>query len=719
MNSRPLAFALAVLSLSGFGILAGLREPLDRVSGDEATYLAMAASLAEDGDLLFDEADRERVEAASDPGSRVLILQRTADGISYSKPVVYALAAAPFYRLLGDTGPVVLNALALVLATWLTVLYLRRLGRRHLMLTLVTFLGASALVSYLVWRMSDALQVAMSLAGLVLCLAAVRRSRDRSLHTTPFFDRPAAPFLGGALLALVAVMRYPNALLGVAAVGALLLTRQWKRATLAAAGAALAAGLALGASMALTGTVDPYRTTRATFHPGVSYPTEATDAAAAQFDGPELATVRLHKRIRPRVVAYSALYFFVGRHTGLLFYFPAAVIFVLLALRRPDRVAISLLLAVAGVVLFYLLLLPHNYFGGGAAVGNRYFLTVYPALLVAVRGLPGPRWLLPPWILAAAVFGSAVLSTWRTAELAPGSQSHVHAGLLRWLPYESTLQSIEGSEERFWLHDWEWEMLHFNDPFSRVGGFSFFLDSASPAAEIEVANTRRDGVMRFLVLSAAPKLLLDYRDWRRSQTFELDRPRGERGLVEIVASPPWRAHPLWFHWRLDDVFYPRLFRLGLRTPDGTPASAELRYLGPVELPREIYAREVLSAELPTRAAPGTASRVRVRVRNLSSEVWKSDRVLAVYLAYKLYYRRDGRVVVLEGPRTPLPGAVRPGQVLDGEMEVHWPEPPRNYGLAVDLVFEGVAWFEEHNGSPLARSEVLVTPEAANRAVNGE
>ena len=41
--------------------------------------------------------------------------------------------------------------------------------------------------------------------------------------------------------------------------------------------------------------------------------------------------------------------------------------------------------------------------------------------------------------------------------------------------------------------------------------------------------------------------------------------------------------------------------------------------------------------------------------------------------------------------------------------MRWPEQPRNYGLAVDLVFEGVAWFEERNGSPLARSEVKVVP----------
>jgi 4-amino-4-deoxy-L-arabinose transferase-like glycosyltransferase len=714
LSSRTLSFTLAALCLAGLGTLMGLRDSLTWVTGDEGTYMAMAASLAHDGDLVFSEPDRRRVEEASSAGERDLILQRTRRGITYSKPVLYPIVASPFYRLLGGLGPILVNALALGAAMWLTVLYLRRLGRRNLSLTMVTFFGASALLPYVAWRMSDAVLVACTLAGLVLSLAAVRRSPDRSLRGGHFFDTLLAPFMGGALLGLAAAMRYPNAVLPLAALAALLWLREWNRAALLLAGVAMAATLSIGATIWLTGSPDPYRTPRATFNPDVGYPDGPESAIARQqLGGNELATVRLRTEPRPRVLAYSTFYFFIGRHTGLLIYFPAAIVFAFLALRRPDAVSISLLAGAAAIAAFYLLLLPHNYFGGSSAIGNRYFMAAYPALLVAQRQLPERRWLLAPWLLALLALGSAVVSAWSTRDVFRGSQAHAYAGLFRLLPYESTLQSIEGSKERFWLHDWEWEMLHFTDPYPRVGRFGFTLETGNPPAEIEVANTREDNLVRFLVVSEAPELLLDFSDWGRSETFELDKPVGERGVVDIVASPPWRRHPFWFHWRLKDVFRPRVIRLSIRTPDGSPATAQVRYLGSVEIPTDIYSRQVLEADLPTLAGASTISTVAVRVMNTSTETWKSNRVLAVYLSYKLFYRTEQGVQVFEGARTPLPRAIEPGEVLEAELDIRWPALPRNYGLSVDLVHEGIAWFEEHNSSPLGRSEVKVIslPEA--------
>ncbi len=708
MSTRTLALALAALTLAGFGSLMGLRDSFSWVSGDEGTYMAMVQSLALDGDLIFSSADRARLDSARSEGERSLILQRTERGITYSKPVLYAVLASPFYLLLGRYGAIALNALALAGACWLTALYLRRLGSLDRLLTLVTFIGASAMLPYLAWRMSDALLVSFTLAGLVLSLAAVRKSPDPLLDFTPFLDRRLAPFLGGALLGFAALMRYPNGLLAVAAFGALLWVGHWRRAAYSLLGTALAALLTLGLTIGLTGVADPYRAERATFNPAVGYPDDPeSEVAQRQLGGNELATVRLRTEPRPRVIAYSSLYFLIGRHTGVLVYFPAAIVFALLALRRPDRVTVALLGATAGIALFYLLFLPHNYFGGGAAIGNRYFLAAYPALLVAQRELPGPRWMIAPWLVALAALGSAIVSVQSTRVADRTSQAHAYAGLFRLLPYESTLQSIEGSEERFWLHEWGWEMLHFNDPFQRLGEYSFLLDSAQPPTEIEIANTRADRSLRFLVVSDAPRLTLDYQDWWHSEAVELERPFGERGVVEITAAPAWRRHQLWFHWQLETVYHARLFRLAIRTPDGSPAAAELRYLGLAQIPRDIYSREVLGSELPTLAGAGTISVATVRVRNTSSQSWRSGSVLPVYLSYKLFHRTEEGVEVIEGERTPLAEPVRPGEVLEAEIQIAWPPATRNYGLAIDLVQEGIAWFEHHNGSPLARSEVRV------------
>ncbi len=686
----------------------GLRDSFSWVTGDEGTYMAMAESLARDGDLIFDARDRERIEAASTPGEKQLILQRTHLGITYSKPVLYAVLAAPFQWLFGAWGPVALNLLAAAGALWLTYLYLRRLGPDGDYLTLLTFAGTSAMPAYLAWRMSDSVLVSFTLAGLVLALASARKPRRRFVDSEHLLDGRWPPLFGGVLLGMASFMRYPNALLAVMALIALLALRRWNRAATYLAGLAAGTIATVILTVALIGTPDPYRAPRATFNPTVGLP-DGPDSPVVeqQLGGLQRASVWLNPEPQPRVVAYSTFYFLVGRHTGLLLYFPAALILVWLALRRPDAVSWAMLLGVAGVALFYLVLLPHNYFGGGAAIGNRYFMATYPALLIALRELPRGRSWITAWLVAAAVLGSSLASAWQTRDARRTSQAHAHAGLFRLLPYESTLQSIEGSRERFWLHDWEWEMLRFNDPFSRVGSFSFFLDTGSPPAEIEIANTDPQRPLRFLVLSGAPELRVDYSDWRRSETFELQRPSGERGVIEVQPSSSWRRHPFWFHWRRNDVFYPKLVRLGVRTPDGSPATAEVRYLGSADIPREIYSREVIDSELPTVAGTGTRSLATVAVLNTSQEIWKSDRVLSVFLSYRLFYRTDQGLQVIEGGRTPLPEPVAPGETLRSEIEIRWPSTPRGYGLAIDLVHEGISWFEDRVGAPIARSEVNV------------
>ena len=143
------ALLLAVTALAALAVLAGYRNPISRVWGDEGTFLAMMASLAEDGDLRFDARDLARVEAA-DGGRTHLILQRAGDGVAYSKPVLYALAAAPLYAAFGEVGPMLLNLFAFGVALACAYAGLKRLGGAGAAaLVLVTFAGAAVIVPYL------------------------------------------------------------------------------------------------------------------------------------------------------------------------------------------------------------------------------------------------------------------------------------------------------------------------------------------------------------------------------------------------------------------------------------------------------------------------------------------------------------------------------------------------------------------------------------------
>ena len=262
---------------------------------------------------------------------------------------------------------------------------------------------------------------------------------------------------------------------------AALLARDLRRAMRVGGAIVLAYVAALALTWALSGAVNPYKAPRATFNAETGYPVGAGSAAAlARFDRPiELATSTLDfaPLFDAGRTAYATLYFFVGRHTGLVLYLPAALCssprspaggpLRPASRRSPDSPASRL---------FYLVWMPVNFFGGETFLGNRYILAAYPCLLVALPRLPSRRLLLAIWSLAAVVGASALASQWRYGALDATSQAHTHAGLFRLLPYESTASNLDGRRDRYWAEDF----VRFVDPFAAPEAWSF-SDRERPA----------------------------------------------------------------------------------------------------------------------------------------------------------------------------------------------------------------------------------------------
>ncbi len=705
------ATLLAILTMSALLVLAHFRSPLSRVWGDEGTFLAMMASLVEDRDLRFDERDRARVEAA-EGGRTTLILQRTAEHrVSYSKPVLYALAAAPFYAVLGEQGPMLLNLLALALALACAFAHLRRLGSdAAAALVLVTFAGAAVVVPYVAWRMTDSLQGSLATIALALCLGA---ERGRPPASPRGLDRlllwRGAPFLGALLLGALANMRISNAVLAAVPVLAVLAARRFRQAC-ALALVTVVAYLALaGLTLALTGASNPYRAVRTSFTPASGYPAGA-ESASERFD-----VVRHSDRtgLRPhfgaRQIAYATGYFFFGRHTGLAFYFPAALIFGIFALRHRDRVGLSALLAFAVAVAFFVAWRGENYFGGDTFIGNRYFLSIYPLLLIALSRLPPMRWLAVAWALAAVSYASALVSVARHHELDAGSQSHTHAGVFRRLPYESTSRDIAGRRDRYWAGSF----VRFVDPFPNVGPFHFDLHSGRPAAELQVAHWRPLTEIRLWVETSAAEATLEVRDRGGRSSFAVGAAvgaggphptRGHLGVpVDLETGRPWRHHRYW--WHPDKVYSTRSLRLRLLTPGDAPATARLRYFGDLELLEKTFSYQRLGENLPRRPIAGSASRLSFTVRNMSPRTWAAEDVVPVAAGYRLY-DASGRLLA-ESERLPLPHPVEPHNPVEVAFEVAWPETPGTYSLEADLVLEHVGWFAERLGSPVLESSVTI------------
>lgn len=695
--------ALALLATLGLA-----RPTATQLRGDEGTYVAMAESLARDLDLGFTALDRERL-AAAEP-TRALILQRADERVAYSKPLLYPLLSAPFVPLLGAWAPVAANVAALAGGLALALADLRRrFGRLEASWIFVTFVGAGAAVAWVGWRMSEALQLALALAGSTLAFAGLRpvAAAPRG-RLERWLASPRAPLAGGLLLGLLASLREPNALLAVGAVAAALLVGR-RRHALQVLGGAVAAYLAVATlSWAATGALNPYKAPRATFTAETGWPAGADSARALErFSAAEtLATSSLGAlpRARPRVTAYATLYFWIGRHSGALIYFPGAVALAAWGLFRRDRVGLAALGGGALLAAFYLLWLPDNYFGGETFFGNRYVLAALPLALAALVSAPPRRLLLGAWLVAALAGGSALASQRGVVEPVPTSQGHAYAGLFRLLPYESTASNLDGRRDRYWSEDF----LRFVDPNARVDAWSFTLSSLAAPAEVLVATSWEGDPLRLLVATDVGSATLVVSDWRGERRFPLAEhaagPAG--GLVAVRPAPAWRVHPFW--WAAEPAYRVRAIRLAIETPGPRPAKARVRYLGRYEPPVAGFGREVLSAPLPPYGYAGGGVLVPLRLRNTSSFEWTSDAVLPVQLAFRIEPADGGPGLIGEG-RTRLPRAVAPGEEVAVTVRVDLPPIPGEYRVTIDLVLEDVAWFGDRLEAPVATGVVEVRP----------
>ena len=417
--------------------------------GDEAAYLMMAESLAWDGDVRYSRADYDRFVAHWGRRPDGLILQSGDRGatLTYGKPALYSAWLAPFVRLSPTRGAATANALLLALAAAAAARALRPALGAAAPLWVAALVFASVAFASVFWAHGDLFLMCLTALGLALVYGG---------GTTT-----ARWALAGALLAAVAVARPPYAPLLLAAAWAAWgerAGRPRRRALVAlAGGAALCAAAAVAASAAERGSWTPYGGERMGFYaytgfPGVDLPPGgwAAELARRGGDGSWVARDKLVFTVRPRVLAYDALYYVAGSHVGVLPYYLPGLLG-LLVWRRGGR-RWPLVAAVAATALVFFIVRPFNFYGGGAALANRYFLPVYPALWF----LPAPgfadrarrwRWLAPAAAALAAVPFLAPL--WAAPRAHPraadGSWRYVAPAARRLLPYETTLDHLKPS----------------------------------------------------------------------------------------------------------------------------------------------------------------------------------------------------------------------------------------------------------------------------------
>jgi hypothetical protein len=481
--------ARVVLGAVVLALLAGVWSVrLPQFWGDGATYYSMAWSLAEDFDLRYEARDIFRVRREFPMGPQGIFLKRTRlqpdERVYFAKSFLHPVVAAPFVRLLGTRGLLVLNVLAFGVTLWVGYTELRRRAAPlpALAATLALVFATVAPV-YLLWP-------APEVFGLGLIAAALGAWRS------------GRPYLSALLFGLSVYLKPYNLLLALPLGVQPLLEKDgsWARRL----GHSVKRGLVLGGTIVamfglnrvVTGELNYQGGERKTFYG--RFPFESHDVTFGNSGqwmttdhlGPLVEGAdeeKLSRRTGPLRAADEVRrsffrnlgYFWVGRFGGVFGCFLPVLLALVAFLARGPRdaegwLAVSALFA---SYLFYLWMIPDNWYGGGGTVGNRYFLNLLP---LAFFFLPrGREWLVAGAGAAlSAVFLAPVWMAPLVHSLRPGD--HAMHPPFRLLPAELTMLNdlsvfteawrkkqpygdTEGDAHKHWPADPKAYYLYFTD----------------------------------------------------------------------------------------------------------------------------------------------------------------------------------------------------------------------------------------------------------------
>ncbi len=444
--SRPdkvsLTFFLLFVFIITLSFNLDYRRYIPYIFSDESVYIMMAQSLALDRDLLYEKKDLERFyEAGYQNGPQGIFLTKrldhsinsdiftdyrdnriyfasssardafnkdpeyfisrsrdhgiilqnideadngsdikqvnciVSDSIYYSKFLVYPLFASVFVFVFGNSGFIFFNFLLYFLILALGYRYLKKYNPpdNALLYVLMFFLISASLI-YTLWITPEIFNMFMVTAGFYLFARYIEHRKITSV------------ILSAACFAIAGASKLPNSFF-MLAIGLYLLSEKRFRVIFLLILIFAVVFLSFyGIQYLLTGNYNAYWGDRKTFY--WDFPLQ--DEGYASWDkGVRLSNEDYFEQsfyFNPRVTMLNIYYYIFGRFTGLLPYFALSIASLLLFLFDTGKKhRIFILLSIIACILAYIVMAPDNYQGGGGAVGNRFFISIFPAFLFLVK----------------------------------------------------------------------------------------------------------------------------------------------------------------------------------------------------------------------------------------------------------------------------------------------------------------------------------------------
>ncbi|MEX2273418.1 MAG: hypothetical protein WD690_18250 [Vicinamibacterales bacterium] len=459
---RPgvIAAALVLALYGGVAVSIDVPQTTFGIHSDEATYYLLGHSIAQDGDLEYRREDLLRAfqEYRSGPAGVFLKKGQTLDGqpdpdparLYYGKAFVYPLFAAPLIKLFGTNGFLLLNALLLAAAVLAAYAFLSARSSPAVSLTFsLAFVFATIVPAYAFWIAPEV----FNFAGGTLAYFCWLYKEVAPAGRARWLRDGRSDVAAGAILGLLTFSKVTNALFVVPIVLLLAWRRQWMRAVLTSVAFWVLVLALFGANVASSGDWNYQgglinnEITRATFHPkpagAPSYPFQQPGAGfevghpTGRNEG--LSDIIFDWRVFATNLGWNILYFFIGRHAGLVpYYVPAVVAMAALLWRRRSIPAWQWLVFMSGLaqILTFIISQPYTWNGSGGSVGNRYFLSAYGIFVFMVPPLATAGAGIIAWVVGMLFAGKIVLNPFYYSF---NPDEHTWRGPLRILPVERTL----------------------------------------------------------------------------------------------------------------------------------------------------------------------------------------------------------------------------------------------------------------------------------------
>jgi hypothetical protein len=308
--------------------------------------------------------------------------------------------------------------------------------------------------------------------------------------------------------------------------------------------------VSLGGQQLASGSWSPYAGERRGFSdlegfPGVDFPASEWSARVESKGNTSwLGEGTLESSASPALVGWNLVYLVAGRTVGLAPYFLPA----LAALARRRAGALARLESVAGlaVPLAFMALRPFNFYGGAGALGNRYFLPVYPLFWFGGGGVARS---LVTTILAAPFLASLWLAPAAYPMIPGEGYRYVAPAAQHFLPVETTQRHVKAPGRSDVVHGDLWVRFLDGGLEPAPSGADRLTLHAGRSAEILIGRASPLDALTIEVLEGAPVSL---------------RVSGA-GLAESATRPELRVvrvaratarHPMW--WTEDPFWIYRL-----------------------------------------------------------------------------------------------------------------------------------------------------------------